>query len=591
MRKDIKLISTFTKAVIISCFLTINQSNAEQNLKITVQNPVSENISQYWQVFINTRGEDGLYNESPDYDIEMVLPDFSFSGFKRGLDTYKLGDDPNATVFNVLDYGIVPDDQHSDKTKIKLLLKHIKNQQDAGIVDKAILYFPSGTYITNALSDLIDFHDADSASLTEDQPIFIESDNLVVKGDGIGETILLMTHHLLPVNPDQYWTTPYLFQVGKRVKENELSTTITSRSGPNTTYTITVSDSTGFSVGDNVEIKGLSTDIGKVVETISPYLLEHEPSEPGNYVWQNLVDGINKIEKHKIKSISGNELEFYTPVAHTIEDGFSWTLTSINSSQNVGFKDLTFAGSWDEVFEHHKNALHDSGYSLLEFNNINNSWVYNVEFKDFNQGLNLKNSFNVTAEDVLLTGNPGHMALSIMHSNNNLTVNVSDGASTWHAPGFSKYSISNVHSGLSFDQTSSPDLHGEQSMYNLFDRMVGGWVYGRWGASIANQPNHLKGLIFWNSENLTPTSAPFEFMRSTSEYGKIVMPYIIGMVGEPIEFETQRTYAQAMNEQQRADYSPLLPPIPQAHIESNGQYIYPLSLYHAQRELRRQSGQ
>ncbi|NMV42319.1 DUF4955 domain-containing protein, partial [Vibrio parahaemolyticus] len=101
--------------------------------------------------------------------------------------------------------------------------------------------------------------------------------------------------------------------------------------------------------------------------------------------------------------------------------------------------------------------------------------------------------------------------------------NITDNSHAWHAPSVSKYSIANVYKNNQYAADSSIDLHGEQSMHNLFDNMKGGWIYGRWDASSGNQPNHLKGLTFWNPVNTGVSENEFMFMKDDGIYGRVIM--------------------------------------------------------------------
>ncbi|MDN4711089.1 hypothetical protein QYZ44_18000 [Vibrio parahaemolyticus] len=56
----------------------------------------------------------------------------------------------------------------------------------------------------------------------------------------------------------------------------------------------------------------------------------------------------------------------------------------------------------------------------------------------------LWNTYNVTVDDVTLSGTPGHLAFTITYGNYNLIENITDNSHAWHAPGVSKYSIANV---------------------------------------------------------------------------------------------------------------------------------------------------
>ncbi|UJF20129.1 DUF4955 domain-containing protein [Vibrio sp. SS-MA-C1-2] len=112
-------------------------------------------------------------------------------------------------------------------------------------------------------------------------------------------------------------------------------------------------------------------------------------------------------------------------------------------------------------------------------------------------------------------------------------------------------------------------------------------MYGRWGASSSNQPNHLQGLTFWNPVNTGEPMEQFMFMKDDGIYGRVIMPYIIGMTGNEITFAPQANYVEKMIENGTAAYTS----VPsqdklQAYVESNGQPVFPQSLYQAQVELR-----
>ncbi|WP_019615832.1 DUF4955 domain-containing protein [Psychromonas ossibalaenae] len=545
--------------------------------------------SIYWTNYVNTRDSNGLYNGDQSIDPSLVMADFSYAGYKNGEQHYQDIDRSDYTEYNVNDYGITAGSTVSSKDKLKKLIHFIEERKALDPDHKAILYFPSGRYIINDAHDIAKIDPEDREDILQVQPIIIRISDFIMKGDGPGKTILYSDVHLLPEDPEKKWTTPYLIRIGAETKDKtpEVSSAITSSHLRGSTFTITVADSSGFKVGDSVELTGVTDSISAVNTLISPYLLEHQPHEPGNYIWTNLTENTLQIEKHIIESIDADRITFTAPLNHEISEEYSWTASVINSVTNIGIEDLTLQGNWQDEFIHHEDAVHDSGYSMLELSNVNNSWINNIEVKDFSQAVNLKNTFNVTAENIQLNGNPGHSALGMMYSNNDLAVNVDDTAATWHAPGVSKYSIGNVYLNLQFDETSGNDLHGEQSMYNLFDNMSGGFVYGRWGASLANQPNHLQGLVYWNPENLSSSNNNgFEFMRINNEYGRIIMPYIIGMTGNTMTYATQKAYAENMHELGKAQYVDMLPETDQAFVESMGESVLPLSLYQAQFEYR-----
>lgn len=554
--------------------------------------------SAHWENYLNTRTCSGLYNgEASTVAGAEVLPDFSYAGYKHGDERYQDVDRSGYTTYNVTDYGLIAGDGLSDKAALKALIDKVAADKQSGAVAGAIIYFPTGRYILNdsvdaaevtaALAGLVEGTSEYASVIKSLQPIIIKDSNIILKGDGSSQSILYSDVPLLPEKATDMWTTPYLLQITGSSTAGS-SSVIKSTHQRGTTKTITVADASQFSVGDAVELEGTTTNVDAISKLVSPYNLEKKSGDEHDYVWSQLTNGSRLVEKHIISEISGNNVTFNTPVLHEISTAYDWDITQIVSLDNVGVEGLMLQGNWQTPFEHHGSAEHDSGFSMLQLNRIHNSWVNDVEIKDFSQGINLKNSFNVTMESIALTGTQGHTALSVQVSNNTLVKDVVDTAKTWHAPGLSNYTVGNVYLNVTYDETASNDLHGAQSMYNLFDDVTGGFVYGRWGASTPNQPNHLKGLIYWNPVNTSTdlnTNTRFQYMRGDSEFGRVIMPYIVGMTGNAMTFASQYTYSVS-TQAQFSGYADAMPDTPQAFVESMGTTVYPASLYEAQLAFR-----
>lgn len=74
---------------------------------------------------------------------DNILLDFSYAGYHHATeepaDVYTLG----YTVYNVEDYGAVPDDDKSDRAALEAIAKKIGKKANAN----AIIYFPEGRFI------------------------------------------------------------------------------------------------------------------------------------------------------------------------------------------------------------------------------------------------------------------------------------------------------------------------------------------------------------------------------------------------------------------------------------------------------------
>lgn len=128
-------------------------------------------------------------------NADNVLLDFSYAGYDHGEtappDVYTLG----YKVYNVCDYGAVPNDGKSDREAflkcLKAAFKVSVSTTERGVefgenkTAKVIVYFPEGEFILHTEED----NNADGTSNT----ILIRSGEWVLKGAGRGKTILRTT--------------------------------------------------------------------------------------------------------------------------------------------------------------------------------------------------------------------------------------------------------------------------------------------------------------------------------------------------------------------------------------------------------------
>ncbi len=552
-------------------------------------------VSENWKAYMSSRaGGSDLLSKDFAGNRKMLVNNFSYAGYQRSevpLPSIDVSNFCSGTassnempsgyrVFNVTDYGAIANDKLSDKEAIRKAIAATETYVREGKDNKAILFFPRGLFRVSEKSDLDSIISGDAASINS-QPIKIQESNIVVKGCGSAEggSELFMAESLLPLSPKKMWTTPTLLQLGR--KETTVIGKVTQSVIGGTTKSLTVSDTGNLKPGDWIEIEALVTDKEKVGAEMGPYKVE-----PNMAVMKK---GLKLREIHQIKEISGNTLTFMTPVLVDISPVDDWSLLHSDRTENLAVEDIRFRGNWHTAFIHHASAEHDSGYSAIQILKSANSWVKNVTLTDISAGVTFTDTVNSTVLDAKVTGNAGHLSLQFINSFNNLSVNFLDESGQHHSPGFSHFSSSNVHLDTWHPGDSSPDIHASQPRINLFDRMTGGWVYGRWGGAIRTLPNHLMGLVFWNAENTGPsyTRMPFEFMRTDGPNGRMVTPFVIGLHGNPVKFASQRHYSsRTTNDAVSKMYETPLPNKPQAILESNGQAVFPDSLFLAQLEQR-----
>jgi len=487
------------------------------------------NTSKLWQQYTAAKQSGG----------EPVLADFSFAG-------YHWGEAPIPTVqwkvFDVTKFGAVPDDDQSDR---EALIQAIAAAEANG---NGVVFFPAGRFLINEPGD------------AHNEPIFIRSSGIVLRGSGSGAggTELFMNRHMDPEDPNKLWTCPYLIQFkGEGATSNVVAVVENTR---RETHAVTVADASRFKAGDWVSLSLKDNSPAAVTAAVAPY--QPDPT------WTSLVeDGVVINEFHCIEAVEGNKLLFKEPIHADVEAAAGWKVVAISPLEEVGVEHIAFKGNWHEPFVHHQSAIHDGGWSMLTLARCVNSWVRDCRFTDLNRSLVVGDSSSVTVEDCWLDGNLGHSAVSVHGTSHTLVQRVTDTAGHWHASGIAKESSGNVFLRCEYRADTCYESHASQPRWTLLDNITGGWMYGRWGGAQHNQPNHMRGLIFWNYNNIGKGEpGKFHFMRPDSVYGRIIMPYVIGFHGNP----------QAWVENEIEE------------LESNGTPVYPESLYEAQLQLRRQ---
>ncbi len=181
-------------AVLIQPSLNLNGSEGDQTVTSDVKvendhkgNIPAENharpsrISTTYQQFVKAR----------EKGTEPILPDFSYAGYHYFSEPVP---DASHPIFDVTEYGAIPNDALSDQKAIQAAI-------DAAEANgRGIVFFPPGEFLVNT--------DADN-----NEPIYIHSSHIVLRGSGSreGGTVIRQVTHLPPKNPNQLYSTPYMF--------------------------------------------------------------------------------------------------------------------------------------------------------------------------------------------------------------------------------------------------------------------------------------------------------------------------------------------------------------------------------------------
>jgi hypothetical protein len=486
----------------------------------------------------------------------LPLPDYSYAGYQyaeKGIP------DIHGPLFNVVDFGAVANDEHSDRLPIH---KAIKAAEDHG---GGVVFFPPGRFLVNEKKGVA-------------KGFEISSSNIVLRGSGCGEggTEIFMKHHLMPKNPKQKWSVPAMFSF---VHENRSGRSFTTskfsvdqgekpvaaivsdaRAG---SKVLKVDDASRIKAGDVLAVRMQNTEANDL------YLEDRCARD----IWSDvLTKGVVICEKLEVESVHGNELHLVAPIHSAVEVHHGWSVYSYSVAEGWGVEDIHFRGNFQEEFVHHKDFIHDSGWNMVSMSRGKNCWIRRCRLSDMSVGFSFSGCLASSMLMNSVEGNRGHSSFVSKWGQNNLIGLSRDitNKGTYHGPGFSHQNAGGVVWRYRSHVGGGPDFHAYCPHTSLWDQSRASAMEN--GGNYKMQPNHLGGLTFWNFERTDQGKALFDFWalpmsdmdQKKKYYGgvKIVNPNVIGYHGTPTVFQSTGL------------------------SESIGQAVEPESLYEAQLALR-----
>ncbi|MGI6794016.1 DUF4955 domain-containing protein [Bacteroides sp. KG68] len=490
------------------------------------EHPLPSNTANLWREFL----------ENKKKGQETTLADFSYAGYAFGEHGVPNVDYP---VFNVCDYGAVPNDGHTDR---KAFEEAIAAAQANG---KGIVYAPAGRYDLRPLD-------------APNSPIVISGNNIVLRGDGCEDngTELFMEYPNQPETAGALWSCPPLFifryiATNGETVDSKLAD-ITSDAGRGT-HTVEVSSTSGLYIGKRVilELKNKAPEL--VASEIAPYTVQSD--------WTDLTNnGVQVNEYHQVKRIEGNKVTFKEPILYPIEARWGWSLHEHTCRVGSGVEDIAFVGNFKETFVHHKNATHDSGFKMLNFLRQVNGWIRRCRFTDVSECVSVQRSANVSVYACRITGNGGHSAIRSEASTRIFIGGIADLPAQFHSTGVSKTAIGTVLWRNKTAANSCFESHAGQPRVTLLDACSGGFLPDHAGGDQAAAPNHLRELVLWNYVNIG-SGGKFDLWVRNNRFH---LPLVIGFQGSAIEFQPNQVKVN----------------------EHPGVPVYPESLYEAQLQER-----
>lgn len=466
---------------------------------------------------------------------ESLLLDFSFAGYRHG----EVGiPDVKYKVFNVCEYGAIPNDGKSDREAFE---KAINEAQKNG---SGIIYFPKGRF---------DIRPENAPN----EEIRITGSNIIIRGEGSekGGTELFMEYPNPARDPNKLYSSPCLVAFDGKKKDRKITDIVANSSRGS--FQITVASSNGIKKGDWIRLYVRNNREEVIAEELKPYKVDVK--------WkQILTEGVMIDDYHQVAEVNGNIIVLKEPLMHAVDKSWGWSVRTYPAIEGIGVEDIAFVGNWKDKFKHHKNWLHDGGWKPLKINNAVNSWVRRCRFTDISEGLSVISCANVSVIDCIITGNTGHSAIRAQGSSRVFLGKIDDRPAQWHSVGFSKPSMGTVLWRIKTNSNSCFESHASQPRASLLDVCEGGFMRGRAGGAVGSNPNHLNDLVFWNYEETDEGNTDFDFWANDSKFWKFLPPIIVGFHGAGTTFLSSQV----------------------KYEESNGKPVNPESLYEAQLELR-----
>ncbi len=480
-------------------------------------------VSRTWEQFVS----------ASQAGTEPILPDFSYAGYHYFR---KKVPDAIHPVFDVTRYGAVPDDDRSDQAAIASAIAAAE-ANGSGIV-----FFPPGEFLVNTDAD----RDA-SGALT---PIYIRGSRIVLRGSGSrqGGTVIRQVNHMPPTG-NNLWSSPYMFNARPSSTSSRALARVTQNAGRET-FWLEVNSSARLSLGQRVQVRMNS------IAAVDEFLVPRSPDDLNPLL---RARGLDIRELHSIAEIQGNRIRLAEPLHANVNSEHGWSVHSFPHLEEIGIEDISFHGSFLEKFVHHKNAIHDGGWSLLRFNRCVNCWIRRTSFANTNRAVNITSSAAVSVYHVTLAGNLGHAAINSQESYGIWTGLSEDLAGHLHGAGTSHGATGTVFWCFDMHPGQSLDIHKTKPSYaNLYDQVAGGRLYGSSGGGVP--PHHLRHLVFWNF-NHGGDDRYYDFWQG---YLRFLHPIVVGFHGNPATFNTRSLEI----------------------LESNGTAVEPASLFAAQLRLR-----
>ena len=273
---------------------------------------------------IKTNGSKPTPPVQNEYGLDEIdLLDFSYAGYKHGEETPYV-DEQNYRTYTITSY-LTPGG--TDREAFIALLTDVLGEPE---VDKnnaisfparqqanAIIYFPKGEYVLHDSSDDT-AADKTPPGASRSQAILIPAGNIILRGDGPDQTILVMDAPMQPADPSKMYSSPEMIQFKHNSGLSDISGATVSADAAKGAFSVNVSSAAGLNAGDWVCLYVKNNDSDFVSKEVHPYT-------PGDD-WIIVRNGVEVIDYHQIANVWGNKVTFKEPIMHEIEADRGWKI-------------------------------------------------------------------------------------------------------------------------------------------------------------------------------------------------------------------------------------------------------------------------
>ena len=448
--------------------------------------------SKVWKKYIG----ESAPADTPD------LYDFSYVGYKEGSEGRPEIDELGYTVYNVTDYGAIPNDGLSDTQAIHDTLTAARG-------GNALILFPKGLFDVMMEGDSLNaFH--------------VRGSNTLVAGaGGYGHTKggTTIKQHLKMGN-QWSWCLTLFTTAGRPYRDGYSGADYPLIVGNHErgVKSITVTQ-THFLAGK------------KYIQLGANGLRGDDYLDHCSFVMaQNRIIGRNGIkirEFNEVDRIDGNVIHLKKPTITPLNPE-KYFINYASLSENIGFQDLHIDNNFHEAYSHNS---HD-GRGGITLSGAN-PYIRRVRVSNTVVAFLARGAYSATISSVITDGNAGHYPGVVLNSSHTLVRFVEDNTSFGnntnmggHIHGISVASkvAGTVLTKIGGHAMHGPDAHGDQPRYTLFDNYHSR-THHRASGVWDRHPNHLNGFYRWNNRINESRTINYDTLNQEGGIWALIIPF------------------------------------------------------------------